>query len=144
MKRLHVGAVALFCLLLLGCGGNRHPVRGKVVYPDGTPVTAGMVVCELIVEGESPRVSANGAIQPDGSFQLGTLRPEDGVPAGRYRVAVVSPPLSDEQAGKGEKPLVDGQFADHAKSGLEIEVTAGANEVTLKVTRPATAAGKSR
>jgi hypothetical protein len=136
MTRYRLGLVALTCLLTLGCSNNLQPVRGKVVYKDDSPVTAGIVVCELIVEGEAKRVSANGAIQPDGTFQLGTLRPDDGVPLGRYRVAVMSPPLSDDQVGKGEKPLVDAKFADHAKSGLEIEVKAGKNDVTLTVTRP--------
>jgi hypothetical protein len=137
MKQLLPYLLALTTPLLAGCGGSKlHPVKGKVVYEDGTPVKAGMVVIERMDAGEGQRYSANGAIQPDGTFELGTRRPEDGAPEGRYRAAVVSPPLSDDQVGKGERPLVEARFSSLDTSGLELEVKPGVNEVTLTVARP--------
>ncbi len=122
--------------LLTGCSTGLLPVKGKVSYEDGRPVTAGSVVVESVAEGNAKRNSANGNIQPDGSFQLTTLKSGDGVPEGRYRVAVLSPPLSDDQVGRGEKPLVEAKYSQLDTSGLEIEVKPGSTEFSLTVTQP--------
>src|SRR5438067_1061279 len=75
-----IAAVALLCLLgAAGCGSGLYPVRGKVTYPDGKPVTEGMVVFES--KSEEARVTARGEIQSDGSFALSTHKPGDGAPA---------------------------------------------------------------
>ena len=138
MTRTPALLFALPACLLAGCGGSGlHPVRGTVVYADGTPVQAGMVVVERADGGDGQRHSASGAIQKDGTFRLTTETPDDGVPAGRYRAVVMSPPLSDDQRGRGEKPLIDARFAEFGTSGLEIEVRPGGAEVTFTVARPA-------
>jgi hypothetical protein len=124
----------LFALSLtaLGCGTglDLHPVRGKVLYDDGKPVTGGTVVCELI-EG-TPRRSANGAIQNDGSFELGMEREGDGVLVGRYRAAVLPPALSEEESQRQPTPIHP-RYQDPATAGLEFEIRPGMNEVVLNV-----------
>ena len=125
-------AVALVLLLgLAGCGKGYYPVRGTVTLEDGTPVTKGVVIFERI---EGVPVRAQGEIQPDGSYQLGTHKPGDGVRPGKYR-ALIDPMglsgVSDEQ----KVPPFDVKYSKFETSGLEYEVKAGPNEIPIKVTK---------
>jgi hypothetical protein len=124
-----VVAAGLLLLGAAGCGRALYPAGGKVTYPDGKPVTEGLVVFES--KGQEKAVTARGEIQSDGRFQLSTHRPGDGVPAGKYSVLVS--PKSDPNAvdrRAGPPPFV-------SKSGLELEVTvAGPNDFAIQVTRP--------
>ena len=82
-------AIAVVLLGLAGCGGPRlYPVHGKVTWEDGAEareLAGGLVICES-VDG---KVGARGDIEQDGSFQLSTYKPGDGVLPGKHRVAVV-------------------------------------------------------
>jgi hypothetical protein len=126
-------AVALVLLFTAGCGPRLYPVRGKVTYADGKPVTEGMVVFES--KDEENRITARGEIQADGNYELSTYRPGDGVLAGRYRVLVA--PKSDPNAvdkPRQPPPPFDLRYADFRTSGLEFEVSAaGPNEFSIKV-----------
>jgi hypothetical protein len=113
-----------------GCGPKLYPVRGKVVWENGAEareLDGGLVVCEAVVGGTGVR----GDIQKDGSFELSTHKAGDGVPPGKYRVAVVEwsprePP---------PPPIMDRTFANLETSRLEIDVGQQTNEVILKVRR---------
>jgi hypothetical protein len=76
----------LLLLGAVGCGGGLYPVRGKVTYKDGTPLTKGLVVFESSTR--TPPITARGDIRADGSYELSTFKPADGAPAGKYRVLV--------------------------------------------------------
>ena len=125
-------ALALALLGAAGCGARLVPVRGKVTFPDGAPLTEGMVVFES-VGGDRP-VTARGEVRPDGGYVLGTYRPGDGVPPGRYRVLVA--PRSDPNAvDKAPRPPpFDPRFADFKTSGLEVEVTPDTTDYPIQVT----------
>jgi hypothetical protein len=127
----------LALLLAAGCGPRLCRVHGKVTLEDGTPVTKGLVVFEAV--GGQP-VSARGEIQADGSYQLSTHRPGDGVPPGRYRVLINPMDLSavpDEQ-----KQLVfDIKYLKLETSGLEYEVKPGSNEYAITLSKPRKAPG---
>ncbi len=109
------GAIAL-----TGCAQSTFPVKGRVHYPDGSPVTHGRVV----VESTGPAGSW-GSIRPDGTFELGTFSANDGVPPGTYRVFLMStetfPPPGDT-SNFVPKPLVDKKYASAETSGLSFEV----------------------
>jgi hypothetical protein len=123
-------AAALLLLLgTLGCGARPYPVRGSVTLEDGTPVTAGMVTFET-KDAEKP-VTARGQIQPDGSYELSTYKPGDGVLPGVYRVAVT--PAAQSPDASVTKPAYDERFMSFATSGLEFEVKATANEYPIKL-----------
>jgi hypothetical protein len=126
-----VVAVAWLLLAVVGCGPRLHPVRGKVTYADGKPVTEGMVVFES--KGEENPVTARGEIQPDGSYELGTYKPGDGARAGTYRVLVA--PKSDPNAvDRPSKRLpFDARYMNFKTSGLECEVTGGTTEYPIQV-----------
>jgi hypothetical protein len=119
-----------------GCGGGLYPVRGKVVYEDGSPMTEGFVICETRDGG--PAVMARGEIHSDGTFRLGTVKPGDGARAGTYRVLVL-PNGRTEAEEHTLPPVLDRKFQSYNTSGLEIEVKEGPNEVTLRVRKPAKA-----
>lgn len=129
-------AAALLFLGVAGCGPKLYPVRGKVTYADGTAIAEGMVVFES--KGQENPVMARGDIRADGSYELGTKKPGDGVPAGTYRVLVT--PKSDPNAIDKPKrpPPFDSRYMEFKTSGLECEVKAEANEFPIRVT----AAGK--
>lgn len=121
----------LLPLALAGCGRGQYPVRGKVSYDDGTPMTKGLVVFES--QDGKAAVTARGELADDGTYQLGTTKPGDGAPAGKYRV-LVTPRIEDPDA---PEPAFDRRYADFSTSGLEYEVKPGVNEFPITVTRPA-------
>lgn len=73
-----------------GCGSSSGalpsliPVKGKVTYK-GQPVTKGRIQFEPDGYGRP----ASGSLQADGTFELTTLKPGDGVVAGEHRVSIV-------------------------------------------------------
>ena len=74
-------------------GCNRAPavaqVRGKVLYKDGSVPKAGVRVVRFEPTADSPakvRQPAGGAINDDGTFELCTRKPGDGVYVGKYAV----------------------------------------------------------
>ena len=131
LPRAGVVAAGLVLFAAGGCGPRLYPVRGTVTYPDGRPVTEGLVVFES--DGAAKPVSARGEIQPDGRYRLSTFRPGDGVPPGKYRVLVAprSDPNAVDRAPK--PPPFDPRFASFQTSGLEVDVAAGTAEYPIQV-----------
>jgi hypothetical protein len=119
----------------LGCASPKtYPVRGRVVFPDGTPLPGGLVVFEPAPGG--PPVGTQGAIQPDGTFRLGTYQEGDGAPAGRHRALVVPPWPSSPDERRPARPLIHPRFQSFDTSQLEHEVIRGPNEFQIVVERP--------
>src|SRR5689334_12199457 len=81
-------------LATAGCaGGKFQPVKGQVVYTDGTPVTGlngGQVVFRSVGSSGSS-LTATGPIDAEGRFTLGTDAPGDGAVVGKHQV-VITPP----------------------------------------------------
>src|SRR5689334_5976046 len=124
--------VPLLLLGVIGCGPRLYPVRGKVTYPDGKPLTEGMVVFES--QGQEKPVTARGSIRSNGSYELSTFRPGDGALAGKYRVLVapkVDPNAVDLPSGP---PPFDPRYANFDTSGLEYQVGAAPNDFPIQVT----------
>jgi hypothetical protein len=129
-----VAPLALLLGFATGCGGPQ-PVRGTVTLEDGTPLTKGMVVFESMA-GDN-KITARGDIRPDGTFQLGTYKPGDGVPPGKYRVLIAPRDDMEDIDSPNRKPLAfDRRYSDFKTSGLEFEVKPGSNDFPIRVTRP--------
>jgi hypothetical protein len=106
-------------------------VEGKVLFPDGTPLTEGMVTFEAV---DQPKVMARGQIRSDGSFRLSTYKPNDGAVPGRHRVLVMTLPPVGRQANL--PPLIHPSFTSFETSGLEYTVLPGKNSFQIEVRRP--------
>ena len=130
--------LALIVAALFGCGrGDRlstYPATGRVSYPDGRPLEGGTIIFESVEHA----VSARGAIDIDGGFELGTYESGDGAVAGSYRVAISPPSQMDVDPDEGEVPaLVHPRFTHPETSALEFTVSAdGPNRFEVKVERP--------
>ena len=111
---------AMLLATVVGCGGGRVPVGGRVVFDDGEPVRTGRV--EL--RGRDQPVRAAGTLDPDGRFRLATDDGRDGLPPGEYDAIVVQMVIVEhrslEEHGHG-RPL-SRRFADYFTSGLTVSV----------------------
>lgn len=94
------------------------PVKG-VVTLDGKPLSSGVVQFQ-----PATGQPATGEIAGDGSFTLSRNAPEDGVPPGTYRVAVVSyDPTAETQSVENLRvPL---KYTRFGSSGIEFTVFPG-------------------
>ena len=132
MLNLLRGCAAVFVLVFSGCGPGLATVRGKVTLPDGKPAAGSQVVFESEQDGK--KISARGDVQDDGSFELSTFKPGDGVPPGKYKVQVNPPPMVNAE-GPYTSPF-NAKFSSFQTSGLEFEVKPGArNEFPIQVTK---------
>ena len=127
--------------LVAGCGGSKlYPVEGKVVFPDGTPLTGGTV--EFGPTDKDALLGPRGEIGVDGTFRMSTFKEGDGAPAGHYRV-LITPPENIEPDRPRPRPIHP-RFTSFEKSGLEYTVKPGKNEFfTITVEPPSRQKGPS-
>jgi hypothetical protein len=106
---------------VIGCGGRTtHQVSGKVQYTDGSPISGGARVIRLEPTSDTTaeiRKVASGVIEQDGSFELFTQRPGDGVIAGKYKVTftVMDKPM-------GGKSLIPLKYTTEDQTPFELVV----------------------
>jgi len=98
----------LAAALLLGCGDSgptppkTYPVKGRVVYTDGTPMSGGSVAFTL---DRDPDLSAIGDIGPNGEFALRTIvgnKRLTGSVAGTFEVTIKPPSGPEKSVNPGE------------------------------------------
>lgn len=139
MNRGHLRfALLVLALLVAGCGpGNRAPVKGKVVF-NGQPVTEGAILLAPIGETGESGAPANGIVQLDGTFSLGTDKDADGAAIGRHRVYYTAPsPTGPAWDGYGPEPERKySRFQGLSPREAEVEVKAGSNELTIELVAP--------
>lgn len=146
MRSLVLG---LLCVLSAGCGGlNLGQVSGQV-KSNGKIVTTGMI---MFHPKNGP--TAVGTIQPDGSYTLTTLQPDDGALVGAHRVTIQAtkvdpgrletPKTFDDELKQAQTPgkiLVPGQvhwIVPEIHSRIETtkliaEVKRGKNQIDFDV-----------
>jgi len=123
---------------MAGCGGGLYPVKGQVVYADGSDVSvlAGGMVLFDPADPEMEKESARGVIQANGSFEMSMASKGDGVKPGKYYVMVAPPPLIGKRRDQGRPRLLDESFRSFTTSGLEITVTGPVDDYTVTVRKP--------
>jgi hypothetical protein len=131
-------ALALLLAGAAGCGGPKiYPVKGTVVYADGQLATdlAGYKVEFESIDGkiDGHGASAEGEIQRDGTFQMTTLRPDDGALLGGHRV-LISPPIPEGDT-RAKPYVIDPRYLSYENSGLKVNVEPKVNEITLTIER---------
>lgn len=124
----------LVVLAAVGCSKQptRYPVAGKVLI-DGESLTTGTI--QFVPEGGRPFASKIGK---DGSFRLAELTvskesKNPGVTAGKYRIAVSSAEVVDEDQ---EEMLrnIPGKYANFRTSELEVEITEPREDLVIELT----------
>ncbi|MEO6809709.1 MAG: hypothetical protein ABI353_11410 [Isosphaeraceae bacterium] len=126
-------APALLLGALTGCGNSdagapvtTHRVKGKVVLPDGTPLTEGTVT---FVPTAEPGRQAASRVEPDGTFTLTTVYPGDGAAEGTYKVRIDTTLTAPGPRRGMTRFLVPPKYQDEDRSGLRITVNAGPNDL---------------
>ena len=127
-----------------GCEDNNplasakfYPVKGKVLLPDGKPLTSGNVV----FAGSKSMITSTAAIESDGSFTFKTAS-NDGLPEGEYKIRIEAGSGAGGKAG-GDKSKTNlpfaNQFLDEDTSKLTATVTSdeakNGFELNLKPTK---------
>lgn len=137
---------ALGSAMLVGCSSKRedkwtrgrppvYEASGQVTY-QGKPVVDAVVTFQPV---DDTGRGGSAVTDYQGYFQAQTFDPGDGLTPGTHRVAVHKVQLVDasgnvvteirEPGGLREKSLVPKRYADFKKSGIEVTVTEGDNEL---------------
>jgi hypothetical protein len=137
MARAAYFGLALF-VALAGCGPTPppvqtlHPVRGKVLLPDGSPARGAVVIFEPAGRG----TTATGELDATGNFTMFSTGAREGVMAGDYKVLVTPNAVvqkmkpADLEVGKRSIPK---KYWSDEKTDLTASVEERSNEFTFKL-----------
>ena len=134
------GLLPSLCLLG-GCGGAFSPVKGELVFPDGSPVT-GMEGARIVFEAtgsDGKEYSSVGTVDAEGHFELTTNKTGDGAPVGKNRVLIERKMLDSERMAPR---VIAAKYEKFETSGLEYEVISGKNYAKFTVEAVKKTAGK--
>jgi len=126
------GVVAM-CLVATGCGRRITlvPAEGRVTL-DGKPIEFGSV---MVQPAAGP--AAQGKINGDGTFRLGTFKPDDGAIPGTATVRVMC--RKDVTQPGGEKAygpsLIPDRYTRFDTSGITVEIKAGMTPLEISLSR---------
>jgi hypothetical protein len=135
--------LSLFSLCLAGCGrvglDGLYPVKG-VITSNGTPLEGVLIQISPVVRAEGHRGAAAQS-RSDGTFTMTTLKANDGVFPGEYkvmiskRVSALTAEQIQEFAALGREPVVASvdvvpkKYQKAETSGFTLTVNAGSNPV---------------
>lgn len=135
IRRNHLwlcGVVAM-CLVATGCGRRITlvPAEGRVTL-DGKPIEFGSV---MVQPAAGP--AAQGKINGDGTFRLGTFKPDDGAIPGTATVRVMC--RKDVTQPGGEKAygpsVIPDRYTRFDTSGITVEIKAGMTPLEISLSR---------
>ena len=117
--------VLFLTLLLTGCS-DKEKLSGRVVFPDGQPLTMGTIYFT------NSNYTARAHLRADGTYDVGSLSDKDGLPAGTYKVHISG--AVEMKDGK-ETSLISPEFASESKTPLSITVP-GERVYNITIERP--------
>lgn len=129
---LPFGLVLVACIA--GCGSDTAQVGGHVEFADGTPIKGAIRVIRFEPADDSSastRAVASGNIADDGSYELMTKRPGDGVHKGKYIVTFTV--LESPQTGVS---LIKDQYMSAESSPLEVTVDHSGDDYNFSLEKP--------
>lgn len=133
-------ACLLVTLLLTGCGKSGPelpalvPVSGTVTW-DGQPLVGGSVT--LIPVSGTPGSGGTGRTNIDGKYELTDVtRNEVGVPAGSYKVVIMTPLLDEGYTPEPNAPPftkveIPPRYGHREQTKLTAEVAAGSGPINF-------------
>jgi hypothetical protein len=135
----HVGAALGLMVLVWGAislgrgrGPERmavHPLTGTLVF-EGQPAAGAAIV--LYPQDPSISVRPRASVKDDGSFAVTSYEPDDGAPAGDYRVTVEwRRPVAGQESGGDDLPppnVLPSVYAIPQTTPLKVSVKEGENE----------------
>ncbi len=137
--RRGVLAAGLFTLalpILAGCGGEPSypppvPVSGKVTLK-GAPLTGGKI--RFVPEDSTQTLPGFGTIEADGTFEVQTHKPGDGLIPGNYIVFFDEPDLKDPSAKADTTTKLPDKYLAPGTSGVKktIDESGGDLEINLE------------
>lgn len=120
-RRCAVVVAIVGLALVAGCSRRTtYQVTGHAQYKDGSPITGGVRLVHFEPTASSPatiRKAATGEIGADGSFEMFTRKPGDGVIPGKYAVTFV---VMDKPMGG--KMLIPPKYVSPVDTPFEINV----------------------
>jgi len=137
VRRVQLLGAIVIAVAVAGCGDGRPSmvqVTG-IVKLDGKPLEGAAVAFQPVADPKAAyRRPSNGATGADGKFTLTTYEKDDGVPPGKYKVAIVKRELvgqlpanyNDENPGTAVvryRWVTPRKYSQPEGSGLEAEVT---------------------
>ena len=140
-KRFSFWMTCFLFTLFAGCdlgGVAVYPVSGKVVLPDGSPLTSGGQVIFESLDNDGATHHAMGIIAGDGTFEIKMANAE-GVLPGKYRCKLRGTADASRSTMENRMPAIakiHPQFEQYATSGLEFEVKPEKNHFNIRVEPP--------
>jgi hypothetical protein len=120
-QRLSLLTLIGFVLALTGCGSREsYDVSGVAKYEDGSPITGAVRIVRLEPAADTTatlRKVASGYLAEDGTFEMFTRKPGDGVVPGKY---VVTFTVMDK--AMGGKSLIPSKYNTIETSPFELVV----------------------
>jgi hypothetical protein len=134
-RRLVLVIVVSIAAMTAAGGCRRGPamasVRGKVFYKDGTVPNGSLAIVRFAPTEDSTaeiRKGASGAIESDGSFEMTTRIPGDGVYLGKYAVT-----FAVEKGEGPSKSVVVQKYTNRATTPFTVEVTDDVDDLKFEI-----------
>lgn len=119
--------IVFVSFLSLGCGNSNCRLGGKITFSDdGSPLGRGTVCFDDGV------VTARGSINEQGVYTVGSLKENDGLPPGEYRVFIIG---AINPAVSGEASVIDARYDSPSTSGLSLKVDGTTRSYDFSVDR---------
>jgi hypothetical protein len=106
-------------------------VKGKVLYKDGTVPQGGVRVIRFEPASDTTatiRKTASGQIQDDGSFELFTRKPGDGVFLGKYAVT-----FTHWRGTRDRVSLIDEKYTTAATTPYHVTVEEDVDDLKFEI-----------
>ena len=108
-------------LLAAGCGDGRdarYPTGGTVTV-DGEPLKFGSVTF-MPIQGTTKARPGGGSLSSDGTYQISSFTPNDGLLKGKYKVSITGTEPMGETGQRWHAPQ---KYSSLENSGLTAEIT---------------------